>query len=362
MTQHRVETTPFSTWAAPRVLDVAPGPLAARSPLLLDAGGRAPRQRAGAALVDRIAALGGGDLAAVTGALLGTAGHRPASPADGTTGGGPLGHDRRPPGRRTIGRAEREVAAAVAAVLRAGAITPAYQPIVHLDDGRLVAVEALARFDGSAGAAGAAGVEPQRWFCAAHDLRLGLELELLAARRAIGGLGALPPGTIVSINASPLTLQLPSFVELLVRHAHRVVLELTEHHRVLDYGALTRALHPLRAAGLRVAVDDAGAGFASLRHILQIRPDLIKLDRALICGIDRDPRRRELAAALVGFAAELGAVLIAEGVERAGERDAVRALGIELGQGYGIARPMAATRITERYPRAAARGRPRPSG
>jgi EAL domain-containing protein (putative c-di-GMP-specific phosphodiesterase class I) len=117
------------------------------------------------------------------------------------------------------------------------------------------------------------------------------------------------------------------------------VLELTEHASVGNYGRLADALDPLRVRGVRVAVDDAGAGFASFRHILNLNPDIIKLDMALTRGIQADPVRRALASALVTFARELHAVIVAEGIETEAELKALRSLGVGYGQGFFLARP-----------------------
>lgn len=114
---------------------------------------------------------------------------------------------------------------------------------------------------------------------------------------------------------------------------------MTERHEVLDYEPLATALSPLRRAGLRIAVDDAGAGFASMRHILELKPDLIKLDRDIIAGIDTDPGQRALGAAMVGFATEIGAGLVAEGIETDAELEMVARLGMGTAQGYLLGRP-----------------------
>jgi EAL domain-containing protein (putative c-di-GMP-specific phosphodiesterase class I) len=119
----------------------------------------------------------------------------------------------------------------------------------------------------------------------------------------------------------------------------RILREITEHTGVSDYPRLTEALGPLGAAGILSGVDDAGAGFASLSHILHLQPDVIKLDIALVRGIDHDPVRRALARSLVGFSIEIGAVLIAEGVESRGERSALNALGVRYGQGFLWGKP-----------------------
>jgi EAL domain-containing protein (putative c-di-GMP-specific phosphodiesterase class I) len=115
--------------------------------------------------------------------------------------------------------------------------------------------------------------------------------------------------------------------------------ELTEHTAVEDYDALDAALRPLREDGLRIAVDDAGAGYATFRHILRLAPDVIKLDRSLISGIDVDPARRALAGAVVAFAGEVRATVVAEGIEQSAELTVVLDLGVDAGQGYLFSRP-----------------------
>ena len=123
------------------------------------------------------------------------------------------------------------------------------------------------------------------------------------------------------------------------RHGERIVLEITEHEAIDDYGGLAEALEPLRARGLGVAVDDVGAGYASLRHALQLAPDMVKMDISLTHDIDRDAGRRALAAALISFAAETDMTIVAEGIETAGELHALRQLGVRYGQGFYLARP-----------------------
>lgn len=214
------------------------------------------------------------------------------------------------------------------------ALSLVYQPIVDLAAGRVVALEALARFH----------VEPMRppneWFDDAHQVGLGVELEMLAVTRALAQLDVLPQSLAVTINVGPQTILSPQLVGALRdAPARRVVLELTEHTDVEDYPGLTTALRALRRHGVRVAVDDAGSGYSSLAHILKLAPDYIKLDRELISGIDLDPVRRALAGSLVAFAADTGAEILAEGVETADELEAVRRLGIRYAQGYHLGRP-----------------------
>ena len=118
-----------------------------------------------------------------------------------------------------------------------------------------------------------------------------------------------------------------------------LVIEITEHAAVDDYEALATALRRHRAAGLRIAVDDAGAGYASLRHILKLRPDFIKIDLSLVRDIHLDPVRQALVTALVTFASTVGAVLVAEGVEAQAELDMLVGLGVRHMQGYLLCPP-----------------------
>jgi EAL domain-containing protein (putative c-di-GMP-specific phosphodiesterase class I) len=209
-----------------------------------------------------------------------------------------------------------------------------YQPIVDLRGGHLAGVEALARFD----------VEPHRrpdrWFAEAAAAGLALELELTAIQAALAELDRIPGGAYLSLNMSPATAVSPQFARLLERHgSDRIVIEVTEHARVDDYDELADALRGLRSSGARLAIDDAGAGFASLRHILKLEPDLIKLDMSLTRAIDSDRAKRALAAGLISFAAEIDAAIVAEGIEMEGELEALRSLGAAFGQGYFLAEP-----------------------
>jgi EAL domain-containing protein (putative c-di-GMP-specific phosphodiesterase class I) len=242
--------------------------------------------------------------------------------------------DRRARHDRRLAEQHRQRVERVDAVLSGGALTMVHQPIAHLATGEIMGVEALARFD----------CKPRRppnlWFDEAAAVGRGPELELAAIHAALSQLHRFPRDTFMSVNASPATAAAPGLARLLERFpAHRVVLELTEHSRVDDYEPLVAALQALRKRGARLAVDDAGAGYSSLRHILRLRPDILKLDTALTRGIDADPTRRALGTALVTFAGEIGAVLIAEGIETSTELLALRDLGVAWGQGYHLAHP-----------------------
>lgn len=209
-----------------------------------------------------------------------------------------------------------------------------FQPITTLDTGDVVGYESLARFDEQPTR------PPNEWFADAAEVGLATDLELAAVRHALGHLARIPGDGCVTLNVSPTTAIAPQLAALLADHdTHRVVLEITEHARVDDYDHLVAALEPLRRSGVRLAVDDAGAGFASLHHILKIQPDIIKLDIALVRDIDRDPIKRALASSLVTFAREIGALIIAEGIETAGEHRTLIDLHVPCGQGYLLGRP-----------------------
>jgi EAL domain-containing protein (putative c-di-GMP-specific phosphodiesterase class I) len=209
-----------------------------------------------------------------------------------------------------------------------------FQPVVRLHDGATLAYEALARFQH-------AGFDsPAHAFAAATRAGLGPQLEWCAARRALARLDDMPAGTWLGVNLSAEALLTPETQNLLHQYAGRNIgVELTEHTPVADYQALTAVTDQLRREGIQIVVDDAGAGFASLNHILQLHPDVIKLDIALTRGIDVDPVRQALTRSLVAFAHDIDAHLIAEGIETSGEHTTLQHLGVRLGQGYLMARP-----------------------
>ena len=209
----------------------------------------------------------------------------------------------------------------------------------------MVGAEALARFQGPPKRG------PDRWFAEAEEVGLGRELELATAKAALAALPSLPPEIYLSLNVSPKTLLSGSFRKLVLENSDptRVVVEVTEHARIEDYERLNSAFDRLRDAGVRLAIDDAGAGFASLRHILRLAPDFIKLDRTLIDGIEYDRSRQALAAGLISFAEKIEATIIAEGIEHSAEVDVLTALGVGYGQGFFIAKPAPLPLKTTRF-------------
>ena len=234
------------------------------------------------------------------------------------------------------GRLRREIRS----VIDRSALTSALQPIFDLERLQPVGYEALARFPNHSTR------QVPDWFADAATVGLRAELELTAVATGMESLDALPPDTFLSVNASPELLRERTLADMIAGAAsRRVVLEVTEHAEVADYETLVTRLHNLREVGCRIAVDDAGAGYASLRHILRLRPDYIKLDMTLTQGIDRDPDRRALASSLLTFAREVSATVIAEGIETEAELETLRSLGATLGQGYYLARPHAAAAL-----------------
>jgi EAL domain-containing protein (putative c-di-GMP-specific phosphodiesterase class I)/CheY-like chemotaxis protein len=219
-------------------------------------------------------------------------------------------------------------------VVKGGGITMVFQPIVDLRSLAVVGVEALARFGGKPLRA------PNIWLEEAAQVGMRIDLELATARAALAGRTRLDRGVYMSVNISPETAVSPSFPIFMAEEPlEGVVFEISEHARVEDYDELNAVLAEVRTRGGRLAIDDAGAGFASLQHILRLSPDLIKLDMGLTRHVDTDPARRALASALTSFAEDIGAGLIAEGIETAGELEALRGLGVAFGQGFHLGRP-----------------------
>jgi diguanylate cyclase (GGDEF)-like protein len=231
-------------------------------------------------------------------------------------------------------REEDELRAAISRLIETEDIKIAFQPIIDLRSQRCIGVEALARFPQPFH-------EPARTFVTADKFGLRFELERMAIVEAWKILPSLGREQFLSLNVSPNTL-----VELSRRANLRddlplsqLVVEVTEHAGVDSYSLLLERLAPLRAAGLRIAVDDAGAGYASLRHVLELRPDFIKIDRSLIDGIAHDRVQRVAASAFQSIAADLRARVVAEGVERDEDLKVVRELGVDAAQGYLLGRP-----------------------
>jgi len=222
----------------------------------------------------------------------------------------------------------------VDALSRGEGLEVVFQPICELRSRAVVGAEALSRFE----------VEPRRppdqWFAEAASLGRGVELEVAALRRASALRRLLPAASFLSVNASPALLISRSGQDALAElSSGGLVVEVTEHAPIEDYDAVAQAVRSLRTLGVRLAVDDVGAGYASLRHILRLDPQVLKLDISLCRGIAEDRARQALAAALISFARGIAAQVIAEGIELEEDLDALVGLGVEHGQGYLLGRP-----------------------
>ncbi len=215
-------------------------------------------------------------------------------------------------------------------ILDAAAFTPFFQPIVTLRTGVVIGYEALSRFSN--------GVPPDVTFALAARSGLGLELEAATLHAALEAATNLPSDAYLSLNVSPSLIRSGSLRTILGGQVRPLVLEITEHVAIDDYPALRQELTAI-GLDVRLAVDDAGAGYASLRHILELAPDFVKLDIGLIRDIDTDLARQALIAGVSYFAAERNLQLIAEGIETTAELKMLRSIGIACGQGYLLGRP-----------------------
>jgi len=227
-----------------------------------------------------------------------------------------------------------EQRARVLAAMAGDSVRSVFQPIVDLSTLEVCGFEVLSRFE----------IAPQRppnqWFDDATAVGLRPQLEMHAIRRALARPCQMPGATFLSVNASPETLLSEDFTNVLGGlDGGRLVVEVTEHAAVEDYEPLERAIGSLRRRGVRLAIDDAGAGFSSLKHIVCLLPEFIKLDLFLIRDINVDPVKRAVVAGMLGVASQIGAKVVAEGVETAEELRVLTDLGVDCGQGYYLGRP-----------------------
>jgi len=220
-------------------------------------------------------------------------------------------------------------------VIEGRAIAIAFQPVFDLSTGKVACVEALARFPGDE------EDDPEAWFAEAWSLGLGVELEIAAFAAALEAGAMRPAGVLLAVNVSPGAAMSGRFCEFLASldDVDGLVLELTEHAVVEDYDVLTGCLGPVRDRGIKVAVDDAGSGHASLRHILQVEPEFIKLDMSLLSGIEDDQPKLALTTGITSFAREISTKTVAEGIETRSQLECVMGLGVDYAQGYHLERP-----------------------
>jgi diguanylate cyclase (GGDEF)-like protein len=212
-------------------------------------------------------------------------------------------------------------------------IKPVYQPLVELSTGRLIGFEALSRFNAEEPRT------PDAWFNQAARCGRGLALEMAAIKAALAGAHDRPPGTYLSLNFSPSALGSPKLMAILPRNMSDIVVEVTEHELASEDGALEDGLAKMRARGARIAVDDAGAGYAGLNQVMRVQPDVIKLDRSLIEGVHSDSAKAALVEFFVMFARRVGAAVCTEGIETLDELRTLINLGVTYGQGYLLGRP-----------------------
>lgn len=228
-------------------------------------------------------------------------------------------------------------------VLSSDGIRTLLQPLVRMEDGTVYGFEALSRGPVGSPLEGAEAL----WRAAEAEGRVG-ELDYACRRAALRAKQRwFPDGRTLFVNVDPLVVRSPSFrlgvtqrwLQEMGIDPGQVVLEITERRLIDDYEAFRRALHIYRDEGYRVAVDDVGAGYSSLRTVAEIEPHFLKIDLSLVRGLDRDRARQAVVRAIVGLAHALGALAVAEGVERVEELLAVQELGVDLAQGFLLARP-----------------------
>ncbi len=215
---------------------------------------------------------------------------------------------------------------------RPGAATVVFQPVLDLRTGLVSGYEALARF------VAPETRPPNAWFAQAHRCGLGFELEALALATALAAPGR-PAGAYLTLNLSPSALTSEPVQAVLPARLDGLIIEITENELLTDDPGFMAALADVRDRGGRVAVDDAGAGYAGLKHVMRLAPDLIKLDRSLVTGVHRDPARAALISSFVRFARDSDATVCAEGIETLEELTRLADLDVTYGQGYVIARP-----------------------
>ena len=206
-----------------------------------------------------------------------------------------------------------------------------FQPVMDLRTGITVGFEALSRFPDT---------PPEEMFAEAWRVGRGQDLELKAIAMALQAMDQLPSDSWLSVNVAPRTILSPAFEELIATTpASRLVVEITEHDAVASYDDVTRALEGVLDRGVRLAIDDVGSGYASLAHIVELSPDILKLDGVFTHGVESEIARRALTNAFVRFARDIDAMLVVEGIETREELRVMQTLGIGYGQGFHLGRP-----------------------
>jgi EAL domain-containing protein (putative c-di-GMP-specific phosphodiesterase class I) len=243
------------------------------------------------------------------------------------------------PSARSTGPTETDWSGAIAHVLaEPELVRPVFQPIVDLERGVACGYEMLARFVSPIKAA------PPMWLAEAAQRGLDAQLEAMLVEIGLDAMNWVPDNCFLTINVSPRALASDEVASVLASRTslEGVVIEVTEQAVVEDYAQFESVLRSLRAAGAAIAVDDAGAGYASLHHIVELRPQFVKLDRSLVADLDRDEAKLAVIESLGTFAGRIDAWMVAEGIERAEEMAALQRLRVPLAQGYWLGMPAAA--------------------
>jgi EAL domain-containing protein (putative c-di-GMP-specific phosphodiesterase class I) len=227
-------------------------------------------------------------------------------------------------------------------MVMAGEVTSVYEPIVDVTTKTVFGYEALAR-----GPAGTEFHSPETLFAAAEEEAFVFELDCLCRKSGLDGAVGLPSDTNLFLNVRPTTIHDPSFrPEALIRTLEKsrlrpsdVVFEISEKESIENFEIFREIRDEYRKLGFRFAVDDTGAGYASLQAVIELEPDFIKVDRALITGVDTDPARQALLKALRAMAGGIGAKIIAEGLDTLEELETLAELEIPFGQGWLFGKP-----------------------
>jgi EAL domain-containing protein (putative c-di-GMP-specific phosphodiesterase class I) len=228
-----------------------------------------------------------------------------------------------------------ELKAKITSMLEQNKINIHYQPIFNLHSNQIIGYESLSRFNTIP------YESPDIWFAQASQVNLGEELEMLAIKSAIKGIDEFNLDTYIAINTSPAYVLNGAVARALQGvNLERIILEITEHAPIENYPDFRKALEPLRKQGLRIAIDDAGSGYSSFQHVLELEADIIKLDITLTQNINSNHRKYLLATALCAFSKSINCSIIAEGVETVKELNTLRELGVDSVQGYLLGRPM----------------------
>ncbi|MDH5420284.1 MAG: EAL domain-containing protein [Acidimicrobiia bacterium] len=241
-----------------------------------------------------------------------------------------------------------ELTTAIRAAIRGSGLDMQFQPIFQLGnwlvgDRRPVGYEALSRFESD--------VPTDAWFRAADQLGLGVELELAAVSAAVRRLDDVPAGRYITVNVSPKVVESLPFSAIVKRlTSGRVRLEISEEALIEDYERFRSTIAELRRRGLRVAIDDVGAGMASLKHLVLIPHDSIKLDLDVVRGVDHDRNRQAMVSALVALSKATGTQVVAEGIETMSELVSLAELGVAYGQGYFLGRPASLQKVDATQP------------